>query len=333
MKKFLVFCVFVSILLLFTIFYITKEEGLLIPVLDEKGNVVRQEWIKTSFPVSKKLSISETVFTVLDTTPDVVRNQSIQQFPSNSPYWIDKRNVFGVDIKNSITVNSNNYSSLLGVYYITEVSSSIAHDLCNLNNGIFTWALTNDYQLTFGQVMTDIEWSVKHKQLVGTLPVYAAGEMNITKPLVIYNLNSGSYSTPLINQQNAINQSLYYETVLQQKMQAIWNVTNCPNLNYPFTVLNSNTELFQNATITSQTYVQTAICNTNVAGFIWSSYEKSTLCCIINNCNYQKDYTGFLIAIVVIVAVILAVITLQLLLKFCKKSNNNPAGYVDFANK
>jgi len=258
----------------------------------------------------------KTDFTTLDTTPDVVKNESMQQFPINSPYWVDTRDVFGGTVKKPITVNNYVYENLIAVYYSTEVNGTVGHDICNLNNGIYTWALTNDYELTIGQVMTDIEWGVKHKQLANKRPVLAAGEMNIAKPIVTYNLNSGTYTVPLIKQQNVSNPGLNYEAVLQQKMQIIWNATNCTGLYYPFTNLSSSTELLNNAIVTDQAYVQMAICNSDQKGFIWSSDKAATLCCIINNCNSSyfqtKPYFDGLISLATITFIIV-------LLMFCYK--------------
>jgi len=64
---------------------------------------------------------------------------------------------------------------------------------CKLPVGNFTWVITNDWEVTFGQVVNNIEWGIKHRHLANCRPAIAGGEMRRGASEITWNLKSGTF--------------------------------------------------------------------------------------------------------------------------------------------
>jgi hypothetical protein len=71
-----------------------------------------------------------------------------------------------------------------------------SNDLCALPAGMYTWIVTDDYQLSFGQFTNTYEFNTKHANLALMRAGYVAGEFAIvpgtdrSKPMISWNLLS-----------------------------------------------------------------------------------------------------------------------------------------------
>jgi len=66
---------------------------------------------------------------------------------------------------------------------------------CKLADGNYTWVITNDWEITFGHVINNFEWGVKHKHLANCRALVAGGEWKKSGSETIWNLESGTFSS------------------------------------------------------------------------------------------------------------------------------------------
>eukprot|EP01086_Lenisia_limosa_P011640 TRINITY_DN3797_c0_g1_i1.p1 TRINITY_DN3797_c0_g1~~TRINITY_DN3797_c0_g1_i1.p1 ORF type:complete len:300 (-),score=26.63 TRINITY_DN3797_c0_g1_i1:39-938(-) len=94
---------------------------------------------------------------------------------------------------------------------------------CTLpRNHYYTWALTDDFELSFGQYRDIWEWGTKHKCLAGPdRHVFAAGEMYISSTgLVKFNIASGTFMRPIVDRAKEMMLYDYEATLLEMLVHA-----------------------------------------------------------------------------------------------------------------
>jgi len=100
-------------------------------------------------------------------------------------------------------------------------------DVCSLLPGLYTWSLTDDFQITFGILKNKIEFGVKHINLANLRRVHMAGTLLVSDQSKIYwNSDSGTYAKPLGKQLEAqgVPQGKRF---LEGLMQKVWTESGC----------------------------------------------------------------------------------------------------------
>jgi hypothetical protein len=99
-------------------------------------------------------------------------------------------------VKKAETCNWKTDSSL--VHHLEDTLFMDTNDLCSLPAGLYTWVLTSDYQLSFGQFMNTYEFTSKHANLALGRTGFVAGEISVvpatkhSKEMISWNLMSVS---------------------------------------------------------------------------------------------------------------------------------------------
>jgi len=108
---------------------------------------------------------------------------------------------------------------------LTSKNPSLIQDPCQLPQGYYTWILTDDWQLTFGSVINNLEWGVKHRHLANCRFVIAGGEWLTTASGSEFNLSSGTFDD--------IWEDTTYEKELIKKLDESFKSAACSVKNSP----------------------------------------------------------------------------------------------------
>jgi len=117
---------------------------------------------------------------------------------------------------------------------VTKRTPSQITDPCLLEAGKgYTWAITSDNTITFGEYQNVVEYGTKHIALANLRPVYIAGEMLVDVDRFIkWNVASGSYTRFLINELSKnLNQTdnALALSILLDRTERVWAATSCPS--------------------------------------------------------------------------------------------------------
>jgi len=120
----------------------------------------------------------------------------------------------------------NDSCTVVVVYRLNETIPADTQDPCNLKtNQLYTWLMTTDGQLNFGEIHDSLEWGAKHLQLSFLRPVWAGGEMIVEADGTIrLNVDSGSFARVIWSLDNYTYPSQARKQ-MEIKVDAVFNQT------------------------------------------------------------------------------------------------------------
>lgn len=211
---------FLSSLIVLIAFMSSYQQKIIkIPYFNKNDEFVGYKPYKVENPNQQNINFYKSSQNIPYNTPREIQMEARTCFPYGSPnktqlgpYWVRM-----IDICQD--------KELETTYSFAETNLSKTQDPCQLKSGFYTWLITNDYQLTFGEYLNGLEWGIRHIHLAMKRIGFIGGEITIKDESIKWNLESGSFTKEIIKELGE--RGPQYRLRMIENMKRIWNVTKC----------------------------------------------------------------------------------------------------------